>query len=988
MPGGEFGVFVSWLRRTRMSRSQVVSGTLGAVLALGLLTYYWTDVCLWRAERDLVRHDESGAATWVERSQWFRRGIDARTCLLQVRIARRRQDFEEVERKLHEAIQLQAPHREIERERLLALAQASRFDQMQGQWRQLLSDQRDDGPDIARAYYTWSMLNHKLSQAEKTLQLWHEDYPGDPEPLALIGRFYEALLNWEGAEDAYRRALALAPRNDEYRMAFAKALQVRLKTKEAIPIYQDHLRRHPDDVVALQGLAQCVATSGDLEYATQLLRKAIEVQPDDFATQKAYGDLLLSAGDAPAAVAVLETAHRTVPENANLAYLLARALKECGRVAEAEPLFSFVTESRPQLDQLQNLERQLRQQPENLELRMKIAAVTAKYISRRDAIRWYETLLHLAPSYEPAHAALADLYRVTGQAPLAKNRPGGVLQKRQSGNEPVTESTRNAVPRLAPSPAAGKVRFVDVAKGSGVSWIGRNGEEAGLFTILESFGTGCAVEDYDGDGKLDLFLAGGGQFGPQQQILPLPIGLFRQISDWKFLPVAKSAGLEPIRHYHHGTWTADADEDGFPDLLITGWQGLQFFHNQGDGTFVDATEASGLVDPLWSLAAGWADLNQDQILDLYVGHYVDWSITNNPVCVDTRRGQRNICDPTVFQGLPCTVYLGNGDGTYRDASFELGIHEVGKTLGVVIADINGDNRPDIYVANDTLPNHLYESQPGGLYREVAIENGVALGETSSADGSMGVDVGDLDGDGQLDLWVANFENQSFALYRNLGNDMFAHASRAFGLTAVGSEAVGFGTVILDADGDGLPDIFCANGHVWAPTIPLERRQLPYLFWSERGNRFRNIAPQAGDYMAGRHLGRGAAFGDLDSNGTPDLVVTHTNEPVALLRNETSIPNWLAVRLVGRTSPRSGIGARVDLKAGQRRQIGLVKGGGSYLSTSDRTLLFGLGTATSVDTLEIRWPSGQVTTLSTVPANQRLLLIEESAKPPVAPEGPY
>jgi hypothetical protein len=532
-------------------------------------------------------------------------------------------------------------------------------------------------------------------------------------------------------------------------------------------------------------------------------------------------------------------------------------------------------------------------------------------------------------------------------------------------------------PHGAATPAVGFVRFNEVAQSSGVSWSARNGEEAGLFTILETFGTGCAVDDYDRDGRLDLFFAGGGLFGPDREILSLPIGLYRQTSDWTFTPVAGAAGLAPIRHYHHGAWTADVDEDGFSELLITGWEGLQLFHNQGDGTFVDTTDVSGLDDRLWSLAAAWADLNHDQVLDLFVGHYVDWSLSNNPLCFDTRLGQRNICDPTKFQGLPCTVYLGNGDGTYREASDELGIHEVGKTLGVVIADLNDDGRPDVYVVNDTVPNQLYESQPTGTFREAAIETGVALGETGTANGGMGVDIADFDGDGKPDLWVANFENQSFALYRNLGNDLFTHASRAYGVTAVGSEAVGFGTVILDADGDGFPDIFCANGHVWAPTAGFERRQLPYLFWNDHGRRLRNIAPQAGDYMCQRHLARGAAAGDLDSNGTPDLVVAHTNEPVALLRNETIIPNWISVRLVGRASPRSGIGAQVTIDAGQHRQFGLVKGGGSYLSTSDRALLFGLQTAVSVDALVVYWPSGQITKLTNVPANQKLLLIEET-----------
>lgn len=542
---------------------------------------------------------------------------------------------------------------------------------------------------------------------------------------------------------------------------------------------------------------------------------------------------------------------------------------------------------------------------------------------------------------------------------------------------PSDPNTQIAIPMSPIHSPGSAVRLNDVARSSGVSWVARNGEDANLYSLLESFGSGCAIDDFDRDGMLDLMIGGGGRFSGDSSILPLPIAFYRQVSDWSFVDVAPQAWLEPIRHYHHGLWTVDQDEDGFSDLLITGWSGLQLFRNQGDGTFDDVTDRAGLRDPMWSVAAAWADLNQDQILDLFVGHYADWSIGNNPVCYDRVRGARDICDPTRFNGLPCTVYLGRGDGTYRDAGEELGIHGVGKTLGVVIADVNDDDRPDIYVANDTLPNQLYLSSATGRYREAGVNCGVALGDRGAPDGSMGVDAADIDGDGKIDLCVANYENQSFALYRNAGPEIFTHASLAFGLTAVGAEAVGFGTVVLDVDGDGRPDLFCSNGHVHPPSFPGERRQCPYLFWNEGGKRLRNIAMESGDYLPHRHLGRGAATGDLDANGTPDLLVTHTNEPVALLKNDTEISNWLAVRLVGRASPRSAVGARVLVTAGSLRQVGLVKGGSSYLSSNDPTILFGLGKQERVDTLEVHWPSGAKTTRTHVSANQRLLLVEET-----------
>lgn len=408
--------------RSRARRwMQVVS--VGIILALPLL--FWQDVCLWRAEACLVQRDHLAAANWAERSQWlhwFRQEASARLCLLRIRMARRRGDFAEVESQLKRGAQLQVPFRELERQRLLALAQTGQFSLVQSRWNELLLDPRDDGPEIARAYYTWSMLNHHLDEAEQTLLLWHKDYPRDPEPWTLLGRYYQSLENWQRAEDAYRQALELDPENDEYRLSLANALLVRLKSDEALRLFEEYRRGHPNDPAAARGAAKCAANLGDLSTAVRVLRAAYERNPDDFQTQMDYGELLLSLGKAAEAVPVLEAAHRAVPEHANLAYALARGLKATGRGAEAEPLFAFVAQSRPKLDEMAELEKKLRRQPHDLELRMRIASIVATYVSRRDALRWYENLLQIAPHYEPARAALTELRRQLGE-PLGSDQP-------------------------------------------------------------------------------------------------------------------------------------------------------------------------------------------------------------------------------------------------------------------------------------------------------------------------------------------------------------------------------------------------------------------------------------------------------------------------------------------------------------------------------------------------------------------------------------
>ena len=384
----------------------------------------------------------------------------------------------------------------------------------------------------------------------------------------------------------------------------------------------------------------------------------------------------------------------------------------------------------------------------------------------------------------------------------------------QSG--PVSTSGRGGLNTSGNSSINTSARFIDVTLQSGVTFTYRNGQEADNAAIVESLGGGVALVDYDGDGDMDLFFPGGGEFGPDQQIHGRPSALFRNDGGWRFTEVTQLAGVSRAPYYSHGIAAGDFDSDGFPDLLVTGYGGLQLFQNQGDGTFQEVSASAGLNDRLWSSSAAWGDFNGDGHLDLYVTHYVNWSFKNHPYCAGPKKGQREVCPPREYQPLPDTLYTSNGDGTFRDVSREVGLRVegegLGKGLGVLLADVDVDGDLDIYVANDTVPNFLYRNNGQGHFDEVGLMSGTSLSESGTSDGSMGVDLGDFNLDGLPDLWVANYERESFALYRNEGNCNFQHVSQSVGLTDVGGVYVGWGTVFFDFDRDGDEDVFVSNGH--------------------------------------------------------------------------------------------------------------------------------------------------------------------------------
>ncbi|HEV3004548.1 MAG TPA: CRTAC1 family protein [Pirellulales bacterium] len=561
---------------------------------------------------------------------------------------------------------------------------------------------------------------------------------------------------------------------------------------------------------------------------------------------------------------------------------------------------------------------------------------------------------------------------------------GGVSPRNRPPTAPAADDA--PIPVLA---------LTDVTAGSGFEFTYENGREAGHKAILESLGGGVATFDYDGDGRLDLFCPGGGAFGMDgstglPSVGPLPSALFRNLGGWKFQCVTATSGVGPAQVYSHGCCAADYDSDGFTDVLVTGYGGLLLFRNQGDGRFAEVHVQAGLLDSSWSTSAAWGDLDGNGHLDLYVAHYVDWSFADghHPACPGVNHEHRDYCSPREFNPVPHIVYYGNGDGTFRDATDTAGLVvdplACGKGLGVVLGDVDLDGDLDIFVANDTELNFLYLNRHDGVFDEVGLMHGVGTDAAGKRTGNMGVDLGDFNGDGLPDIWVSEYENESFSLYRNQGSARFLHASDAAGINSLGRLYVGFGTAFCDVDRDGDEDFVVSNGHVIDFPHLAPVKQEPLLLINEDLHLVK-AEFSAGGYFSTPHRGRGLAVSDLDDDGDLDFAFSHNDgEPNALVANMIENDNgWLRVRLIGVVSNRDAIGARLVLHTSAGDQLRLVKGGGSYLSQSDLRPFWGVRAGVEIRSLTIHWPSGQVQEVYGFAANQTLVIVEPAGSEALA-----
>lgn len=559
---------------------------------------------------------------------------------------------------------------------------------------------------------------------------------------------------------------------------------------------------------------------------------------------------------------------------------------------------------------------------------------------------------------------------------------------------------------VASASVTGHVRFVDVTREAGIRFRHHNGA-FGRKYMPETTGSGCAFFDADGDGWLDLLAMDGADWPGHRRIATRPSlyhnrGARTAGGGPVFEDRSAGAGL-PRDVYGMGIAVGDYDNDGHEDLYLTCLGPNHLCHNNGDGTFTDVTESAGVAgspgapsggtapDALrwkWSSSAAWVDYDRDGRLDLFVCNYVRWSPATDVVCRN-REGQKAYCAPTSYAGVPCTLYHNEGGGRFRDVTRATGIGaHVGKSLGVAVADMNGDGWPDLVVANDMTPNFLFLNDHGRRFEEVGTEWGIGVGESGRAKAGMGIDAADWQNQGRPGLLVGNFSQEALSLFAPDHEEGLVDVTYAQGMGEASLLYLTFGLFFFDYDLDGWKDAFTGNGHIddTAEGSRITYRQRPLLFHNEHGRGFREVGLESGPAMAQRRVVRGCAYGDYDGDGDLDIAVLWNNHGLLLWRNAgNTAHHWIGFRTIGRRSNRDGLGARIQVTSGDLTVTEMVHSGSSYLSASQQAPVVGLGTRARADRVVVEWPSGQTDRFTDLTADRYYSLHEGEPTAAVAME---
>jgi hypothetical protein len=543
-------------------------------------------------------------------------------------------------------------------------------------------------------------------------------------------------------------------------------------------------------------------------------------------------------------------------------------------------------------------------------------------------------------------------------------------------------------------PAAGPkgqstVVFTDITSQTKIDFK-HQGSPTSVKYLLETMGGGVAIFDYDNDGRMDLFFTNGALLkdgmpkgaAPDKSDAKFWNRLYHQKADGSFEDMTERAGLKG-EGFSMGVAAGDYDNDGFVDLYVTGFSANHLYHNNGNGTFSDVTRKLGVAGSGWSTSASWLDYDRDGRLDLFVARYLDWDFEKGSILCG-QNGAQAYCHPDNFKGAANILFRQKADGTFEDVSARAGVADpAGKALGVVVADFDNDDWPDIFVANDSVRQELYHNKGDGTFDDIAVASGAGYSENGKTFAGMGVGAADYDNDGWPDVFITTLSNETYPLYRNNGDLSFIWTTNTSGVGQISLAYSGWGAYFIDADNDGWRDIFVAQGHVLdtieKSTSYLKYKQTPLLM-RNTGKSFVDVSATAGTPFSVPLAGRGAAFGDLDNDGQIDVVLSVLNGSPVILRNGGSKNHWLGIKLAGAKSNRDGIGARVAITdANGRRQIFDVSTGGSYLSSNDPRIVAGLGTASGVRNVQVRWPSGRLQTVANPELDRYITISEKDAQ---------